>query len=157
MSTAQDPTIDPAASAGSLTLQCQFCLTWNRVAAERVADRPKCGKCAKPMLLDRPFPLTEDAFTRTVAESTLPVLVDFYADWCGPCKMMAPFMDEIAREYQGRALIAKLDSDRAPRTSLQHQVRGLPTTVVFKAGKEVARQVGAVGKPQLTDLLRKAL
>jgi thioredoxin 2 len=157
MSTAQHPTPDPAASTGSLTLQCQFCLTWNRVSADRVADRPKCGKCAKPMLLDRPFPLTEDAFARTIGESTLPVLVDFYADWCGPCKMMAPFIDEMAREYQGRALIAKLDSDRAPRTSQQHQVRGLPTTAVFRNGKEVARQVGAIGKPQLEELLRKAL
>jgi thioredoxin 2 len=155
MSTAQQPAASPG--TGSLTLQCQFCLTWNRVAAERVADRPKCGKCAKPMLLDRPFPLTEDAFARTIAESTLPVLVDFYADWCGPCKMMAPFIDELAREYQGRALIAKVDSDRAPRTSQQHDVRGLPTTVVFAGGREVARQVGAVGKAQLAGLLGKAL
>ena len=155
MSTAQPPATPT--TRGSLTLQCQFCLTWNRVAAERVADRPKCGKCAKPMLLDRPFPLTEDAFGRTIAESTLPVLVDFYADWCGPCRMMAPFVDELAREYQGRALIAKVDSDRAPRTSQQHDVRGLPTTVVFAGGREVARQVGAVGKAQLAELVRKAM
>ena len=152
MSTTQPP----AAAQGSLTLQCQFCLTWNRVAAERVADRPKCGKCAKPMLLDRPFPITEEAFARTIGDSTLPVLVDFYADWCGPCKLMAPFVDELAREYQGRALIAKVDSDRAPGLSRQYGIRGIPTTIVFKGGKEVARQVGAVGKAQLAELLEKS-
>lgn len=155
MTTAQQPSA--GASAGSLTLQCQFCLTFNRVAAERVPDRPKCGKCGKPMLLDRPYPLLEDGFARTIADSTLPVLVDFYADWCGPCKMMAPFVDELAREFQGKALIAKVDSDRAPRLSQQYGIRGIPTTIVFKGGNEVARQVGAVGKPQLIELLKKAL
>ena len=157
MTTTQPPSRSAGPSAGALTLQCQFCLAWNRVAAERVADRPKCGKCGKPMLLDRPFPLTEDAFARTIADTTLPILVDFYADWCGPCKMMAPFVDELAREFQGRALVAKLDSDRAPRASQAHGVRGLPTTVVFRNGREVARQVGAVGKAQLEALLRQAL
>ena len=157
MPTTQQPSpAAPGTDTGALTLQCQFCLTWNRVSAERIPDRPKCGKCAKPMLLDRPFLLTDDSFARTIAESTLPVLVDFYADWCGPCKMMAPFIDELAREFQGRALIAKLDSDRAPRTSQQFAIRGLPTTVVYRGGKEVARQVGAVGKAQLTELVQKA-
>src|SRR5690349_7049374 len=124
----------------TLTLQCQFCDTWNRVDASRVADRPKCGKCAKPMLLDRPYKLTEESFARTIAEAQIPVLVDYYADWCGPCKMMAPFVDELAAEYQGRALVAKLDTDRAQQTSIQFGIRGIPTSIVFKDGKEVARQ-----------------
>ena len=156
MSTTEQPSAGAGTDPDSLTLQCQFCLTWNRVAAARVADRPKCGKCGKPMLLDRPYPVFEDGFSRTITDTTVPVLVDFYADWCGPCKMMAPFVDELAREYQGRALIAKVDSDRAPRLSQQFGIRGIPTTIVFKGGREVARQVGAVGKPQLAELLGKA-
>src|ERR671917_381956 len=100
-----------------VTLRCQFCLTWNRVDASRVSDRPKCGKCAKPMLLDRPVALTEETFERTIRESEVPVLVDFYADWCGPCKMMAPAVDEVAAAYQGRALVGKLNTDLAPDTS----------------------------------------
>lgn len=140
-----------------LTLRCQFCDTWNRIDAARAADRPKCGKCGRPMLLDRPFPLNDETFARTIQEADVPVLVDFYADWCGPCKMMAPAVDEIARTYQGRALVAKLDTDRAQRTAGGFNIRGVPTSIVFKGGKEVARQTGAVPKPMLAKMLDAAL
>ena len=139
-----------------LTIRCQFCETWNRVDAARAADRPKCGKCGKPMLLDRPFPLNDETFQRTIAESDVPVLVDFYADWCGPCKVMAPAVDEIARTYMGRALVAKLDTDRAQRTAGGFGIRGIPTTIVFKGGKEVDRRVGAVQKRDLEAMLAAA-
>ena len=145
-----------AADAKHLTIRCQFCDTWNRVDAARAGDRPKCGKCGKPMLLDRPLKLDDETFARTIAEAQVPVLVDFYADWCGPCKMMAPFVDELARERQGAALIAKLDTDRAQRTAQQFDIRGIPTTIVFKDGKEVARQTGAVPKSGLEALLARA-
>jgi thioredoxin 2 len=151
------PDTGTAASTKHLTLRCQFCETWNRIDAARAADRPKCGKCAKPMLLDRPFPLNEDTFARTIQDADVPVLVDFYADWCGPCKVMAPAVDEIAATYQGRALVAKLDTDRAPRTSSSFNIRGIPTSIVFKQGKEVARQTGAVPKPMLAKMLDGAL
>src|SRR5579863_5881430 len=121
---------ETATGAKHLTLRCQFCETWNRIDAARAADRPKCGKCARPMLLDRPFTLTEETFARTIQESDVPVLVDFYADWCGPCKMMAPSIDELAAEYQGRALVSKLDTDRASGTSAAFNIRGIPTTIL---------------------------
>jgi thioredoxin 2 len=108
------------------------------------------------MLLDRPIKLDDESFSRTIAETDVPVLVDFYADWCGPCKMMAPFVDELARETQGRALVAKLDTDRAQRTAGGFNIRGIPTTIVFKDGKEVARQTGAIPKAALTQLLARA-
>jgi len=108
------------------------------------------------MLLDRPYPLTDETFARTIAESDVPVLVDFYADWCGPCKMMAPFVDEIARERQGKVLVAKLDTDRSQTTSMLFNIRSIPTTIVFKAGKEAARQTGAVPKKGLEALLANA-
>jgi thioredoxin len=108
------------------------------------------------MLLDRPFALNDETFARTISESDVPVLVDFYADWCGPCKMMAPYIDEIAHEQQGRVLVAKLDTDRAQKTSMGFNIRGIPTTIVFRDGKEVARLTGAAPKRALEDLLRKA-
>lgn len=140
-----------------LTLRCQFCETWNRVDASRAADRPRCGNCARPMLLDRPVKLDDATFGRTIAESDVPVLVDFYADWCGPCKMMAPYVDELAAQYIGRALVAKLDTDHAQQSTAPFGIRGIPTTIVFKDGKEFARQVGAVPKAGLEELLQGAL
>lgn len=140
-----------------LTLRCQFCDTWNRIDAGRAAERPKCGKCSKPILLDRPVKLDDDTFERTIQESDVPVLVDFYADWCGPCKMMAPYVDEIAASYVGRALVAKLDTDRAQKTAQSFQIRGIPTTIVFKGGKPVANRTGAIPKAALEELLKQAL
>jgi thioredoxin 2 len=151
------PDTETAAATKHLTLRCQFCETWNRIDASRAADRPKCGKCGRPMLLDRPFPLNDETFTRTIEDAEVPVLVDFYADWCGPCKVMAPAVDEIAATYQGRALVAKLDTDRAQRAASGFNIRGIPTTIVFKGGKEVARQTGAVPKPMLAKMLDSVL
>jgi thioredoxin 2 len=146
-----------AGTAQRLTLECQFCQTWNRVDAARVGDRPKCGHCSRPLLLDRPVPLTEESFPRTIAESDLPVLVDFYADWCGPCKMMAPLVDDLAARYQGQAMVAKVNTDRAQGIAESFAIRGIPTTIVFRNGKEVAREVGAVPAARLEALLRRGL
>ncbi len=144
-------------TATRVTLRCQFCHTWNRVDATRVSDRPKCGKCARPMLLDRPVPLTAETFDRTIGESEVPVLVDFYADWCGPCKTMAPAVDDVAAAYQGRALVGKLNTDLAQDMTTSLGIRGIPTVIVYRGGKEVARQTGAVPKAKLEELLRTAL
>jgi thioredoxin 2 len=146
-------TTGAAADAKSVTVRCQFCQTWTRVSAARVPDRPKCGKCGRPLLLDRPVPLSDDDFERTIKDSALPVLVDFYADWCGPCKMMAPAFDDIAKRRQGEALVAKVNTDLAPRTSTTFQIRNIPTTILFRGGKEVARQVGAVPGGRLEEML----
>jgi thioredoxin 2 len=149
-------TAPDTAATKHLTIRCQFCDTWNRVDAARAADRPKCGKCGRPILLDRPVPLNDETFARTIAESEIPVMVDFYADWCGPCKMMAPAVDELARERQGTALIAKLDTDRAQQTGTQFNIRSIPTTIVFRGGKEVARHTGAIQKRALEELLARS-
>ena len=145
-----------APAARHLTLQCQFCQSWNRIDASRAADRPKCGKCAKPMLLDRPVKLTDDTFARTIADSEVPVLVDLYADWCAPCKMMAPAVDQLASTWTGRALVAKLDTEASRRTAAQFQIRGIPTVIVFKDGKAVANQSGALPYKMLEELLAGA-
>ena len=138
------------------TLRCQFCQSWNKVDLTRAADRPKCGKCGKPMLLDRPIHLDDETFSRTISESAVPVFVDFYADWCGPCKMMAPSVDKLAADYIGRALIAKLNTDESQKTSMSFGVRGIPTSIVFEGGKEIARQTGAVPYPALESMLKQA-
>jgi thioredoxin 2 len=137
----------------TLTLQCQFCQTWNRVDATRAADRPKCGNCGRPILLDRPLRLTDDTFDRTIESAGVPVLVDFYADWCGPCKIMAPVVDQLASKVVGRALIAKLDTDASPRTAQKFDIRGIPSVIVFRHGRPAARQTGALPLPTLEKLL----
>ena len=114
-----------------VTLRCQFCEAWNRVDSARFSDRPKCGACRKPMLLDRPVKLDDATFERTIADAELPVVVDFYADWCGPCKAMAPAVDELARELAGQVLLAKLDTDRSPVTGQAYGIRSIPTVVRF--------------------------
>jgi thioredoxin 2 len=139
-----------------LTVRCQFCNTWNRIDATRVIAGPKCGKCAKPILLERPIALDDETFTRTINESDIPVAVDFYADWCGPCRMMAPAVDALAAHLQGKALIGKLNTDHSSRTASGFNIRGIPTTIVFRSGKEVARQSGAMLLEGLKQLVAKA-
>ena len=139
-----------------LTVRCQFCNTWNRIDASKVSDGPKCGKCAKPILLERPLALNDETFARTISESDVPVAVDFYADWCGPCRMMAPAVDALASHMQGKALVAKLNTDHSARTASGFNIRGIPTTIVFSGGKEVARQSGAMQLEGLKQLMARA-
>lgn len=147
---------DTNAVTQKLTVRCQFCNTWNRIDATKVTAGPKCGKCAKPILLERPIALDDETFTRTINESDIPVAVDFYADWCGPCRMMAPAVDALAAHLQGKALIGKLNTDHSSRTASGFNIRGIPTTIVFRRGKEVARQSGAIPLEGLKQLVAKA-
>jgi thioredoxin len=94
------------------------------------------------MLLDRPIKVAEEDFDATVLGATVPVLVDFYADWCGPCKMVAPLVDEIAHDHIGKILVAKVDTDRAPEVSARFEIRSIPTLILFKDGQEVERSLG---------------
>ena len=140
----------------SALVRCPICTRLNRVDLSRAKDRPTCGACGKPILLDRPIRLSDDDLDRIVSESDVPVLVDFYADWCGPCKVMAPTLDEIARERTGRLLVGKLDTDRNPRTAEKYGISGIPTLIVFEGGREVARQTGAVARNALEALVARA-
>jgi thioredoxin 2 len=135
------------------TVSCQFCLTPNRVDVARLDHSPKCGNCGKPILLDRPIKVNDDDFERVIGESEVPVVVDFYADWCAPCKIMAPILDEFAHAHQGEVLVAKLDTDMNPRTTQRFGIRGIPTLIVFKDGAEADRRAGAVPREELEKLL----
>jgi thioredoxin 2 len=138
------------------TVVCPFCATLNRVDLARAADRPKCGECARPILLDRPLTVSDATFDRVIRDAEVPVLVDFYADWCGPCKVMAPVLDEIARERSGSVLALKLDTDRNPATPTHFGVRGIPTVIAFARGREVGRQTGAVPRGEIEALINAA-
>ena len=139
------------------TVRCPFCATLNRVDLTRAADRPKCGACGKPILLDRPLPVGDQELEKVVAAAEVPVLVDFYADWCAPCKMMAPLLDDLARERMGEVLVMKLDTDRNPAMAVRFGIRGIPTLIVFRDGRELARETGAVPRPRLDALVAGAL
>ena len=131
-----------AKALSPVTLRCAFCDKLNAVDLARAAHRPACGECGKPMLLDRPVKVADDDFATTVEGAEVPVLVDFYADWCAPCRMVAPFVDEIARDNIGKLLVTKVDTDRAPNVSMRFGIRSIPTLILFRDGKEVERSVG---------------
>lgn len=148
------PDTDSPAAAATATVPCPFCATLNRVDLARIDHRPKCGQCGRPILLDRPVPLSDATFDAVIGGATVPVMVDFYADWCGPCKVMAPILDQVAAERRGQVLVTKLDTDRNQPTMMRFGVRGIPTLIVFSGGKEVGREVGVVPRQRLEALLR---
>lgn len=135
------------------TVACPFCQTLNRVDLSRLERHPKCGDCGKPILLDRPIAVSDANFAQVTADTTVPVVVDFYADWCGPCKIMAPLLDDVARRRAGEMLVVKLDTDRNPSTGQRFNIRGIPTLIAFRSGKEVARRVGAIPPAELEAFL----
>jgi thioredoxin 2 len=140
----------------NVMVSCQFCLTLNRVDVGKLNHNPKCGNCGKPILLDRPVRVTDDDFRQVIGEAEIPVVVDFYADWCAPCKIMAPILDDFARAHIGDVLVAKLDTDQNPRTTEGFGIRGIPTLIIFKSGKESGRRTGAVPREELESLLAAA-
>ena len=125
-----------------VTLRCTFCGELNGVELAQAEDRPPCTACGKPTLLDRPVKVAQDDFDRTVLEAPVPVLVDFYADWCAPCKMVAPLMDEVAYQHIGRVLVVKVDTDAAPDIAMRYEIRSIPTIILFQDGEERERSLG---------------
>ncbi|MEO7854602.1 MAG: thioredoxin TrxC [Rubrivivax sp.] len=122
---------------------CAHCASTNRVPADRLGDDPVCGRCGQPLLDGRPVELTDANFDKVVAGSDLPVVVDFWAPWCGPCRQMAPQFEQAALSLKGKALFVKLNSDDNPNTSARFGVRSIPTLVKLQRGNEVARVAGA--------------
>ena len=138
-----------------LHVACAACGATNRVPPARLAEEPKCGKCHEALLDGSPVELTDESFDRFVQRNDLPVVVDFWADWCGPCKMMAPVFSQAAREQRTRLRFAKLDTDANPGIAQRYAIRSIPSLVLFKGGNEADRAVGALDAGRLRQWLSR--
>ena len=133
-------------------IACAHCGATNRLPADRLGDDPNCGRCHQPLLTGAPIALDDRSFDAFVQKSSLPVLVDFWAPWCGPCRQMAPQFDAAARQLKGRALLVKVNSDDSPQTSAKFGIRSIPTLVRLQGGAELRRQSGALPAAQIVAL-----
>lgn len=141
-----------------LLLRCHKCNVRNRIPSGRISDNPKCGKCGaliktENILSGKVIKVTDSNFEETVIQSPLPVLLDCWASWCGPCKMMAPVMDELAEDWKGKIKVAKLNVDDNKLVSARFRISSIPTFLAFDGGKITSSLVGAVSKNELRKLM----
>lgn len=130
---------------------CPHCGSVNRVPSARLTEGPNCGQCHAPLFTGRPIALTAANFDRHASRADIPLVVDFWASWCGPCQMMAPAFEQAARILEPQVRLAKVNTEQEQTLAIRFGIASIPTLILFRAGQEVARQPGALG---LQDIVR---
>jgi len=136
---------------------CPACGQKNKIDLSKTEKKPACGKCKAPLPVGGPVEVNDDDFEQTVTRSSIPVLVDFWAPWCGPCRMVGPIVEQLAHEFAGRVLVAKVNTDNNREIAGKYKIMGIPTLMLFKGGEVIERITGAVPKSHLEDVIRKHL
>jgi len=141
----------------SLHLVCPHCHAINRVPAARLGQAPNCGQCHRPLFDAHPLELTAATFDKHISRNDIPLLVDFWAPWCGPCKMMAPQFAQAAGLLEPQVRMAKVNTEAEQGLGAQYGIRSIPTLALFRGGREIARQPGAMGAQDIVNWVRSQL